>query len=190
VIDTIQIVIISHDRPVNKLLGQWLARHRITDWRYSSKDYDVGEVRNQAVARFLREEAPAGKQYLMLLDDDMVPVKSTDAILIADGPLVYCGSAGPCGTKGHYGTGDFGENCCRMRVDLLRQLSYPYFKARYENGVRVACDGMVFHEQVRRTCGIQAEMVGVVGHQQTCILLPTETDLGWGILWPHNLEPR
>ena len=184
--ELIQIVIVSHDRAANKLLGRWLARNEITDWRYSSRDYDVGEVRNQAVTRFLREDVPKGKRYLLLMDDDMVPVDSTDAILSAEGPLVFCGSAGPFGTRGHYGDGDFGENFCRMYAGLLQRMKYPYFKTHYENGVRVHCDGHAFNAQAKGL-GFDSQMIGLVGHQQTCILLPTETDLGWAVAWPHDI---
>lgn len=186
-IESIQIVVVSHDRPINKLLGRWLAKLGITDWRYSSRDYDVGEVRNQAVTRFLREDVKRGKKYLLLLDDDMVPVASTHAILSALGPIVFCGSAGPFGTRGHYGDGDFGENCCRLEADILRQMRYPYFKACYVNGMRVACDGQQLRSQAVRL-GITPKMVGIVGHLQSCILLPEESELGWSVAWPHDLE--
>ena len=186
-IATIQVIVVAHERPPNPLLTRWLARVGIADWRPSSKDYHVEEVRNQAVTRFLREDARRGKRYLLLIDDDMVPVASTNAILSADGPLVFCGSAGPCGTKGHYGNGDFGENFCRLSLDLLQKMQYPYFKTIYENGVRTHCDGWTFNQQAK-ALGIESKMVGIVGHQQTCVVFPMENELGWGLRWPHELD--
>ena len=185
----IQIVIVSHDRAANKLLGRWLASNNITDWRYSSKEYDVGEVRNQAITRFIQEESKTGKQYLLLIDDDMIPIDSTNAILDTEGDMIYCGSAGPCGTRGHYGDYDWGENFCRMSIELLQQMKYPYFKTCYENGVRKHCDGYAFLKQAVEQ-GAQPKMVGVVGHQQTCVLLPSENKLGWAMCWEHDIAGR
>jgi len=185
----IQAVVISHDRPAGKLLGLWLSAH-LSDWRYSAYDYHVEEVRNQQVTRFLREDVPRGKRYLLLIDDDMVPVASTDAILTAAGDLVYCGTVGPFGTRGHYGDGDFGENFCRLSARLLKQMCYPYFQARYVEGARVACDGRHFREQAAFV-HVESKMVGVAGHLQTCIVFPDPTGtLGWAIGWPTDLEPR
>jgi len=184
----IQIVVISHDRPANKLLSRWLARQGV-DWRYSSYDYDVGEVRCQAVTRFLEEDVPRGKTHLLLIDDDMVPVEGSDAILTADGDMIYLGTSGPFGTHGHYGDGDWGENFCRMSADLLRRMAYPFFKTQYRRGVRVACDGAIFRTQAE-VLGVTSKMVGLAGHQQQCILVPqlNGTAVGYAVKWPHEID--
>jgi len=183
----IQVVVVSHDRPPNTLLSLWLCARGLVDWRPSSYDYDVGEVRNQAVRRFLHEDIPAGKRHLLLIDDDIVPLPESEAILSAEGELVYCGSVGPFGTRGHYGDGDFGENCCRMSHRLLQRMAYPYFKTEYREGVRVACDGRRFRDQAAAN-GIPSQMVGIVGHQQTCILVPINEPPGYRVAWPHELR--
>ena len=184
----IQAVVVSHDRPACKPLSLWLSGHRL-DWRYSAYDYHVEEVRNQQVRRFLREDVPAGKVYLLLIDDDMVPVESSNAILTAAGDLMYCGTVGPFGTKGHYGDGDFGENFCRLSARLLKRMAYPYFQTAYQDGVRVACDGRHFRQQAQPF--VTPKMVGVAGHQQTCIVFPDpDSKLGWQLAWPTDLETR
>lgn len=179
----IKVIVVSHDRPANKLLGAWLNEKKL-DWEYSARDYDVGEVRNMAVNKFLKEGTHT---HLMLVDDDIVPTPDTDAILAVDSHACYCGTVGPGATYGHNRDNDWNEACCRMSDTLLKRLQYPYFKAIYDNGRRVMCDGGTFLKQAR-ILGVHPNRVGTAGHLQTCILLPSDNKLGWAIAWPHELS--
>lgn len=176
----------AHGIPPCKLLAIWLSRN-CPDWRYGSQDYDIAHTRNQNVRRFLREDVPRGKTHLIMIDADMVPVESTMAILHAPGELIFCGFVGASGSHGHLGDEDFGAACFRVSANLLQKLPDPWFETLYTKGVRTCCDCRYFQRLAFRV-GVESKMVGIIGHQQTCILLPAKNDLGWGIVWPHEID--
>ena len=181
---TIQAVVLSGGPPANKLLGPWLAWH-CPDWRYGSGEYGYNVARNQSITRFLGEDVPAGKTHLLMLDHDMVPIAETNAILELPGDLLYCGFVGRCASKGHKGHGDFGWACSRISAELLSRVGYPWSRDTIEDGRRVECECTFFRKRAA-ALGAKPRMVGIVGHEQTCILLPTETELGWAVAWPKT----
>jgi len=181
----IQAVVLSGGPPACKLLGPWLARH-CPDWRYGSGEYGYNVARNQSITRFLREDVPAGKTHLLMFDHDMVPLPATDAILTEPGDMLYCGFVGRAASHGHKGPGDFGFACSRLSGRLLDQMGYPWSVDRIEGGRRVQCECAFFRKRAE-AAGATPRMVGIVGHEQTCILLPTETELGWAVAWPQDL---
>jgi hypothetical protein len=184
----IQTVVMSRGEAPCRILSLWLSQH-CPGWRYGSTDYGIDTARNQGIRRFLKEDVPNGFTHFMSIDADMVPVDETDAILTEPGELLYCGYVDREGSRGHVGNGDFGAACFRASADLLAKMPDPWFRAIEQDGRRVSCECQWFQNLASRA-NVKPRMVGIIGHQQTCILLPAETDLGWGILWPHNLEPR
>ena len=185
--EQIQTVVLSGGPPACQPLGLWLSRRGLA-WRYGSGEYGYNVARNQSITRFLREDVPAGKTHLLMLDHDMVPLPETAAILTEPGDMLYCGFAGRCGSRGHRGPGDFGFACSRISATLLAAVGYPWSQDRIENGRRVQCE-CAFFRKLAAAAGATPRMVGIVGHEQTCILLPSDTELGWAVAWPHDLEP-
>lgn len=184
-IDGLLIVVMSGGGPPARELALWLSRIGCP-WRFGSAEYGIDVARNQNVRRFLREDVPAGKLHLLMIDDDMVPVEATRPILDEPGDLLYCGYAGRSGSRGHYGQDDFGEGCFRASAGLLGKMADPWFATTYYQGRRVACEGLHFQRHAR-AAGVHPRMVGIVGHAQRCILLPAESKLGWQLAWPFDL---
>jgi hypothetical protein len=184
----IQAVVLSGGPPACKPLGLWLSRH-CPDWRYGSGEYGYNVARNQSITRFLREDVPKGKTHLLMLDHDMVPLpdQTTDAILTEPGDMLYCGFVGRAASHGHKGQGDFGFACCRLSAGLLEKVGYPWSRDRVDGGRRTQCECAFFRWRAA-TIGESPRMVGIVGHEQTCILLPTDTELGWAVAWPRDLQ--
>ena len=182
----IQTVIMSAGQPASRNLGTWLGRHRL-EWRYGSEDYGLDHARNQNVRRFLSEDVPRGKRYLLMIDHDMVPIASTSSILRDDGPLVYCGYVDRYGFPGHFGDGDFGAACFRASADLLQAIVDPWFQTLYHAGQRVACECGFFHLQAKRHQAI-AKMVGTIGHAQNCVLVPDGGKNRYRVRWSYEFE--
>ncbi len=184
----IQVVVMSAGQPASRALGIWLSRHRL-DWRYGSQDYGIDAARNQNVTRFLLEDLQRGKTHLLMIDHDMVPVSQTDPILTAAAEidLAYCGYADRFGSPGHYGDGNLGAACFRVSAGLLTRMRRPWFQSGYLDGQRIACECGYFRLLAAR-CGVGSVMVGVIGHEQRCVLLPGARGAGFTLHWPPEFE--
>jgi len=174
-----------HRQQMNPELEAWLetvARNHPV--RKVVSRYDICTARRQSLANFIRSDVPAGYTHLIQFDDDMVPVPTTEHILVVPGDLVYCGYAGRAGKHGHYGDGDFGCGCCRISAKLASQIdvatSFDFgFNADRTEVTR--CECQVFNDQARRL-GYESRMVGVVGHCVNIVIVPT--DKGVIQRWP------
>lgn len=178
--------IISHRHELNPELAAWLdgLKSRGYAVRTLRSHYDVCTARRQSLAHFLAVDVPAGATHLVMLDDDMVPVPTTERILTADGDLAYCGYAGRGGRPGHYGDDDFGCACCRISAELACKIDIPTsfdfgFDATRTSVLK--CECQVFRDQARRL-GYESRMVGVIGHCVNIVIVPTDN----GVIqrWP------
>lgn len=201
----IQIVVSSYRQPPCSLLNEWLRSlpYLCGTWRAGSQEYGIDVARNQNVTRFLREDVPAGRTHLLMIDGDMVPVslpcdlgqRPTASILKEDGDLLWCGYVGHQGSKGHVGDNDPGCGCLRISAELLKRISPPWFATRYDKTMtkRIECECAGFHQLAIQAGVDKARQVGVIGHQQGgddgCILIPDASQKqGWRSCWPNNLR--
>lgn len=146
--------------------------------------YDICTARRQSLANFIANDVPRGYTHLIQLDDDMVPVATTEHILVVPGDLVYCGYAGRGGRHGHHGDGDFGCGCCRISAELAGQINVAIsFNFGFdETKTRVLnCECQTFRDQAV-ALGYEPKMVGVIGHCVNVVIVPTDN----GVLhrWP------
>ena len=152
--------------------------------------YDVCAARRNILEHFVTQDIPAGAEYLMMIDEDVVPEKSTSNMLTADGDLIYCSALSPheagLGKKNHWGDGDFGLACCRISatvakaIPIDRSFEFVWNETRTE---RVNCDCAYFRDLVQGL-GFKTQMVGVVGQNVTAVLSPLED--GYKIRWPNT----
>jgi hypothetical protein len=133
-------------------------------------------ARRQSLANFLRDDVPAGCTHLVQIDEDMVPVETTELILTAPGDLAYCGYRGQRGRRGHYGDGDFGCGCSRISADLAGKVnvatSFDFALDAARTAV-VGCECEVFRRHAQ-LLGFSSLMVGVVGHLVEMVAVPME----------------
>jgi len=182
--ENIMVVISSNGKPCSRILGKWLNNYKL-DWRYGSPENYTELARNQNINRFLKLDVPKGKEYFLGIDQDMIPLIETNKILTSPGDLLYCGHAGRHGTKGHYGDDDFSAACFRVSARLLMTLQKPYFKITVVDDVRTECECKYF---LRKT-QVKAKMVGIIGHEQTCILIPNvSAKMGWALAWEEDIS--
>ena len=171
-------------------LARWLAGSQ-PDWLPASREYAIDVKRNQAVNRFLQECRPAGKEFLLLVNRDMVPLPGTEAILFEPGDLLYCGAIGQQACHGHYGDETFGVAFCRISAALLELIGQPAFVLPYnpERTKRQSCDCTVFQEKALQ-CGVTPRMTGAVGHLQEVVLIPDPGHpMGFRWAWPSHFDP-
>lgn len=164
-------------RQPNPELTAWLEVVRKTcPVRMVYSQYDICLARRQSLANFLRDDVPAGCTHLVQIDEDMVPVETTDNILTAPGDLVYCGYRGKRGRRGHYGDGDFGCGFSRISADLAGKMHVPAsfnFVFNADSTAVVGCECEVFRRHAQ-LLGISSLMVGVVGHLVEMVAVPME----------------
>ena len=88
-LNKIQCVIQNYNSPATKELQIWL-KHMKVDWRYGQSGYELDVAKNRNIDQFLKEDVPKGKEYLLMIANDMIPLKTTKKILTEEGPLLYC----------------------------------------------------------------------------------------------------
>jgi len=209
----IQAAIVSNSaRGPCRLLRDWLDSSRL-DWWVSSQEKGIDLVRNQVVTRFLREDAPRGKKYLLSINGDHVPAIDTHPILREEGDLLWCGDVGHWGSAGHFGEDTFGCGCFRASAGLLSRMPMPWFQTRTNDcdrnqtwkdlqqknpedsppsTKRLECECRYFARRARKV-GATPRMVGIVGNQQGgddgCILFPDpKSTPPWKLAFPGDID--
>jgi len=162
-------------RQPNPELAAWLEIVRKSHpVRMVYSKYDICLARRQCLASFIRNDVPEGYTHLVQIDEDMVPVATTDAILMTPGDLAYCGYRGRCGKHGHYGDGDFGCGCSRISADLAGRIdgsSCFHFVFNADRTAVVECECQTFRRHAE-ALGYQSKMVGIIGHLVDMVLVP------------------
>ena len=175
-------------RQPNPGLMAWLEIARASyPVRMVYSQYDICLARRQCLANFLRSDVPAGYTHLVQIDEDMVPVESSERILTEPGDLVYCGYRGRHGQKGHYGDNDFGCGFSRISADLAARVpledAFEFDLA--EDRLQVTGCECEHFRLLAEAAGHQSKMVGVVGHLVEMIAVPTEDgDERVSLRWP------
>jgi len=185
-LEEMQVVVLGDP---NEFLAQWLSTKGLL-WRRAHDSYDVDVTRNRVTREFLAHDVPRGKQYLIMLDADMVPCGETENLLTAVGDLVYCGHVGAQGGRGHSGPGNFAAACFRVSLRCLQQIGNVTRGVWWNMGKdptrseRTHCECSYFNSAARQA-GFAPVQVGVIGHMQTCIIFPVNNSPErWSLMWP------
>ena len=197
----VAIYLMSYRRQPNRYQQSWLDALRCRGpsagsgqgylIRYGSEEYGIPEAREQNCNRFLAEDAVAGREYLLMIDADIVPLPrrsvskagpsaaapvapgtcGSDDILRDNGELVYVGYCGHDVSAGHFGDDQFGAGFCRIHASVLRRIAKPWWRMVYQADRRVMCECSHFRLKAEAV-GIKARMVGVAGHEATMVTVP------------------
>jgi hypothetical protein len=185
----IKVVIQKYNSSACEELHEWLEKKDLS-WRYGVSLQPIAVGRNQNVKRFLDEDVPKGYEYLLMVDDDMVPLEETEPILTAEGDLLYCAYPNKFGGIDHWGDGTLCSGFIRMSAKLLQQLKAPYFRTGHSGDLMqyTGCDCNFMKDRASEL-EIQSKMVGVVGHLQKLVLMcdPTTKDK-WIMKFRHNAK--
>jgi hypothetical protein len=186
--DHIQVIIMSAGQPMARQLQEWLRDNQL-DWKYGPPGYGIDLARQQITINFLRHCVPVGKTHLIGIDHDQIPIRETRHILRGDDELAYCGYCGRHGSRGHVGDGDFGAGCFRVSADLLNRMAQPWWQTTVVNGVRTECECQWFRKRAEAV-GATSKMVGLIGHRQECVLIPSDAATGYSVVWDEELEAK
>lgn len=187
-LDKIQIYVPAGTGSANRILSKWLSAMPI-NWDYGPLSaYDLVRTRNRIIRHFLKVDAPRGKEYLLMIDANAVPVIATNEIISTEGDLIYCGMVGREGKSIHYGDGDFGVKCFRASADLLKRMTDPWFESPPDSADAVKpCECGSFQSQAMAV-GVESKMTGVVGHVQDTVIFPDpESKHGYRVGWPSSV---
>ncbi len=185
---TIQAYIPAGTGAACRQLGLWLAATPIK-WAYGPLSaYDIVGTRNRIIRYFLSHDVPLGKEYLLMIDANAVPIIQTNEIISTEGDLLYCGMAGREGRGIHTGDEDFGVKCFRASASVLQRMKDPWFIAPPESSEAARpCECESFRLRAY-ALGFEASMAGIVGHLQECVVFPSvDSQFGWKIAWPSDL---
>lgn len=166
----IKVVIQKYNGSACEEVYDWLRDNQLS-WRHGVSQQPIAVGRNQNVARFLAEDVPKGFEYLLFLDDDMVPLAETMPILHEDGDLVYCAYPNARGGIDHFGDGTLCCGCLRISSNLLGKLHPPYFRTGHSGDIMqyTGCDCRYLNERAAEM-EVKSRMVGLVGHLQKLVL--------------------
>lgn len=172
-------------------LCDWLGRLQTLGYIVArgSSEHGIAAARNQTVNDYLSRAE--GFEYLLTIDADMVPLRESAAILRRDaGPLIYCGYCGRDGSPGHFGDGNLGAGFMRVHRTVFEKASKPWFLMSYnkEHDVKEECECLWFNRRAL-IAGYTSQMVGIVGHRQSAILVPdVEAPSGYRVVFDSQLS--
>jgi len=170
-LDDIQIVVIDGRPPVYEL-AEWLRKAPnvwyISQWGDFPDDREWwvrGSAKNMAVAKFL---ANSDRQYLLVIDNDMIPDEKSQETLISDAPIASARHWGRWGGFVHnHRDGHVGMGFTKIRRDVLEAVGPDPFTVVHEKD----CECMAFCDKAI-ACGYWPLEVGFVGHQVPSVVMP------------------
>jgi len=174
-LNDIQIVVIDGRPPVYEL-AEWLkkAPHvwRVSEWGNFPDDrhwWTGGSAKNLAASKFL---ALSDKQYLLVIDNDMVPDDKAQETIISKAPIASARHWGRFGGFVHqHGDGDVGMGFTKIRRDVLEAVGPAPFTVERKG----ECECMEFCRKARLAGFLPLE-VGFCGHQVPCVVMPDGAD--------------
>jgi len=172
----IQVIILT-DKQENELLSSWIVRFphvkRFHDLRTARPGpFYVQVCQNQSVKWFLEKTDLA---WLLLVDDDMVPVQGTDALIACEADVATATYAAQAGGFAHPAPGKLGTGILKVSRYALEKMGPPWF------GVKLSPDGCTLAECVcdwfsrrAKEAGFFPVKAGICGHIVSYVTLPTE----------------
>jgi hypothetical protein len=186
-------VMVFEGRKVNPALKQWLKRfpHRkVLAPPTGLRDF-LCLWRNHEIAAFLADTV--GPPWLLLLDDDMVPVEDTDLLLDCPADLAgaaYWSRPGPDGSPGgiaHGADGYVGAAALKVSRRALSAVEPPWFWAEPDPaGTKLArCECTYFCDKMR-AAGFHPVKAGRIGHILPMVVLPDPAGEGFMVRFPSG----
>lgn len=175
--ENIQVVVFD-GRGVNLMLADWLGNFPHVDRAGSIAGSVVPDTvaswRNRAIRWFLEHtELPD----VLMLDDDMVPVHGTDALLRSDADVAAARYIRKDGHEVHADDGEGGCGCMKISRNALEKIDPPWFAFEFsDDGSRVtSCECGYFSRKARRA-GFHPVKAGVIGHVVPVVVVPAESE--------------
>ena len=171
-LDKIQIVVFEW-RGANSILTKWLARFPHVRRMQREAGYQATDClaswRNQAVKWFLKE---TNREWLVFLDDDIVPLKETELLLDCDADIAGCHFFSKNGSEGHGEDGHISMAAAKFSRRALNQITSPWFAFTFnEDGTElIGCECDYFTAKAR-AAGFYPVKTGSVGHIVPAVMI-------------------
>ncbi|HUX03081.1 MAG TPA: hypothetical protein VMY35_19140 [Phycisphaerae bacterium] len=173
--DEMQVVVFEW-RGANAILSKWLAgfprvRRMRREAGYQATDC-LAAWRNQAVKWFLKE---TDKAWLLMLDDDIVPLKETGVLLACEADIAGCHFFSKNGCEGHGEDGHISMAASKLSRRALQTIAPPWFAFGFnaDGTEMVQCECDYFTAKAR-AAGFHPVKAGLVGHIVPAVMIPGE----------------
>jgi hypothetical protein len=142
------------------------------------RQLEVSDFRDHMAAHFNRALAwfrdHCTLPWLLLIQDDVVPLPETEALLTCDAALAVAQAWGRAGTEQH--PHRFSLACLKMHRKVVQAIPAPWFAFAFSpDGLRQeACECLHFHQRAQ-AAGFPLVQAGMVGQRQMVTILPGPT---------------
>jgi len=171
-------VVVFDGRGVNPMLADWLGNFPHVERAGSTVGSVVPDTvasrRNRAIRWFLEyTELPD----VLMLDDDMVPVRGTDALLESDADVAAARYIRKDGHEVHADDGEGGCGCMKISRNALERIEPPWFAFEFsDDGCEVKSCECGYFSSKARGAGFHPVKSGVIGHVVPVVVLPAESE--------------
>ena len=172
--DDIQLVILSSRGPT-VALAMWAEQfeHR-REWPGCPTPEGIPVERDRIVAWWLSGPAKAGLTWLLMIDDDMVPIAKTTQLVESERDIV----SARCVTKnGHpaHEHHQFTAAAFKISRKAAKLMGAPWFAA-VAAGDRTSCECLRFWNRAAHV-GLRPTQAGIIGHRFPVTVFPGKTIL-------------
>jgi hypothetical protein len=166
-------VVVFEGRGTNAKLKRWVsgfANRRLATPPTGLKDF-IGLWRNQEVKNFLENTK---LEWLLILDDDMVPVPDTDLLLDCTADIAGASYWSKEGGVAHGKDGCVGCGALKVSRKALLAVQPPWFMIEMDGtGTKLASCECVYFCRKMKAAGFQPVHAGRMGHMMMLEVLPS-----------------
>jgi hypothetical protein len=175
----IQLVILAGRETVNPHLRRWADRFDHARTFFGSELPDLLACRRNVVVRWFRDECPPSAAWLLMLDDDCVPVAETDELLRCPADVSAARVWARTGQESHAHT--LSAACLKLSRRAVAAIDPPWFRFTLapDGMAEQMCECRYFWLKAQRA-GLRPVQAGVVGHRFPVTVLPPPAGAGQG----------
>ncbi len=172
-------------RGINAHLQRWLDTEHLHVHQTNLVPFPdaLAVTRNRTVEFFLHR---CDFEWMLLLDDDIVPLPEMEAMLQSADPIAGCAYIGRRGAVEHPENGELAAGCLKVHRVVFEKLIRPYFMFEFtSDGLsRTACECAYFCRKAREA-GYVPQRIGRVGHIIQTVAIP-DADSRMRLLLPGD----
>lgn len=173
----IQLVVLAGRETVNPHLARWARRFDHARTFLGSELPDLLACRRNHLLRWFRDECPPSAAWLLMMDDDCVPVAGTDELLRSPADVASARVWARTGREAHAHT--LSVACLKLSRRAVEAIRPPWFRFTLapDGTAERMCECQYFWLKAQRA-GLCPVRAGVVGHRFPVTVLPPADDGG------------
>jgi hypothetical protein len=168
---SIQLAILAGRGTVNPHLRRWAERFDHCRVFHGWDLPDHLACRRNRIFQWFRDECPQDVPWLLMMDDDSVPVAQTDDLLRCPAEIASARVWARTGGEAHAHTASVA--CLKISRRAIAAIPPPWFRFTFSaDGTRVEmCECLYFWRKSHRA-GLTPVQAGAVGHRFPVVVLP------------------